>query len=583
MVTPPPVTPRPVVPTRPASGGAAGGREGSTASITGTRRERRRTSLFAHGEPMVWVAGGSLCLALLMIAGLIVLVMSQGFASFWPGAITRAVLDDGTVVMGEITRVESVADAGAAEDPPQRRLLRTGNFEITQEHFRWVDDSEIASIETPEDAVLLERLAWGRFYGLPVAFEIDGGIVAEGPEAAWASFQQHHGEVRDRWDEARHLEHGEIGAVNAAIERRRLATRQVGLDSGFGSPEYAAAQGSFAKLDAEQQLIYDEIQGRVMALDAENDRYRLVLATATGHRTPIEVASVVRAVQPNALGTLGRAGVYVARWYEYLTGEPREANSEGGVFPAIFGTVLMTMIMTLFVVPFGVLAALYLREYAKQGVLVSAVRIAVNNLAGVPSIVFGVFGLGFFCSIIGASLDQVLFESSLPSPTFGTGGILWASLTLALLTLPVVIVATEEALAAVPNSMREGSYACGASKWQTIKRIVLPKAAPGIMTGVVLAIARGAGEVAPLMLVGAVKLAPELPFDTTAPFFHLERSFMHLGFHIYDLGFQSQNSEAAKPMVFTTTLLLIGIVVMLNIGAITIRTRLNKRFGNARI
>jgi phosphate transport system permease protein len=208
----------------------------------------------------------------------------------------------------------------------------------------------------------------------------------------------------------------------------------------------------------------------------------------------------------------------------------------------------------------------------------SAVRIAVNNLAGVPSIVFGVFGLGFFCYIVGGRIDSLFFPAKLPTPTFGTGGILWASLTLALLTLPVVIVATEEALAAVPGSMREGSYACGASRWQTIRRIVLPRAMPGIMTGMILAIARGAGEVAPLMLVGAAKLAPELPLDGRFPFLHLERSFMHLGFHIYDLGFQSQNSEAAKPMVFTTTLLLIALILLLNVAAVTIRTRLRARF-----
>jgi phosphate transport system permease protein len=230
------------------------------------------------------------------------------------------------------------------------------------------------------------------------------------------------------------------------------------------------------------------------------------------------------------------------------------------------------------VTPFGVLAALYLREYAHAGPVVSAVRIAVNNLAGVPSIVFGVFGLGFFCYILGGGLDRLLFADRLPTPTFGTGGIMWASLTLALLTLPVVIVATEEALAAVPGSMREGSYACGASKWQTIRRIVLPRALPGIMTGLILAMARGAGEVAPLMLVGAVKLAPELPVDGVFPFVHAQRSFMHLGFHVYDLGFQSQNSEAARPMVFTTTLLLIAIVAALNIGAVWLRRRLRRRF-----
>jgi len=280
---------------------------------------------------------------------------------------------------------------------------------------------------------------------------------------------------------------------------------------------------------------------------------------------------------------LERLGVYLSRWGEFLTDEPREANSEGGVFPAIFGTVVMTLLMTLVVVPIGVLAALYLREYAKAGWIVSAVRIAINNLAGVPSIVFGVFGLGFFCYMLGGSIDDVFFRAKLPSPTYGTGGVLWSALTLALLTLPVVIVATEEALSAVPNSMREGSYACGASKWQTIRRIVLPRALPGITTGMILAMARGAGEVAPLMLVGAVKVAPQLPIDGTFPFVHPERSFMHLGFHIYDLGFQSQNSEAAKPMVFTTTLLLISIVVVLNLAAIAVRARLHRRFKGSHI
>jgi phosphate transport system permease protein len=278
------------------------------------------------------------------------------------------------------------------------------------------------------------------------------------------------------------------------------------------------------------------------------------------------------------LSFAGRVGVYASRWKEFLTAEPREANSEGGVFPAIVGTVIMTLLMSIAVVPFGVLAALYLREYARTGVVVSAVRIAINNLAGVPSIVFGVFGLGFFCYIVGGSIDQLFFPEKLPNPTYGKGGVIWASLTLALLTLPVVVVATEEALAAVPRSMREGSYACGASKWQTIRRIVLPRAMPGIMTGFILAMARGAGEVAPLMLVGASKLAPDLPIDGVAPYIHPDRSFMHLGFHIYDVGFQSQNSEAAKPMVFTTTLLLITIIAMLNVFAVWLRTRLRRKF-----
>ena len=238
----------------------------------------------------------------------------------------------------------------------------------------------------------------------------------------------------------------------------------------------------------------------------------------------------------------------------------------------------MVMLMSVMAVPFGVLAALYLREYARQGFFVRAVRIAVNNLAGVPSIVFGVFGLGFFVYIVGGAIDQTFYPESLPTPTFGTGGILWASLTLGLLTVPVVIVAAEEALAAVPRSMREASLASGATTFQTMVRVVLPAAAPGILTGLILAMARGAGEVAPLMITGVVKLAPDLPLDGFFPFVHLDRKFMHLGFHIYDVGFQSPNVEAAKPMVYATSVLLLLIVVLLNLTAIVVRTRLRRRY-----
>jgi phosphate transport system permease protein len=264
-----------------------------------------------------------------------------------------------------------------------------------------------------------------------------------------------------------------------------------------------------------------------------------------------------------------------------LTESPREANTEGGIFPAIFGTFVMTMLMAVMVVPFGVVAAIYLREYARQGPVVRMVRIAVNNLAGVPSIVFGVFGLGFFVYFVGSGLDHLFFSDSLPTPTFGTGGLLWAALTLALMTVPVVIVATEESISAVPRGLREASLAMGASKWQTIQRIVLPGAVPGILTGMILAMARGAGEVAPLMLVGVVKLAPTLPITGDAPFLHLDQKFMHLGFHIFDLGFQSPDSEAARPMVFATTLFLIVLVVAMNLGAILIRDRLRRKFATS--
>ena len=490
---------------------------------------------------MVWLAGSGLVVGLLMVAALVGFIFYQGFSTFWPKPVLQITTRDGQVALGEVTRgddyrpgpevLEGLED-GAREAARteltlrdgrlERRLLRTGNFELTGEHFRWIDTFRIDpdGLRRPTWAMVFERMSWGRFYGTPEGFLVDGEVTATAPREVWTLYREHHAEAR--------------------------AT---------------AAHGGNTDPGAEA--------GPAMAV-----RVR----TATGAVADLRLQDIVRAYPPNQLGWGQRLGIYFDRWREFLVAEPREANSEGGVMPAIFGTVVMTLAMTLLVVPFGVMAALYLREYANAGVMISMVRIAINNLAGVPSIVFGVFGLGFFSYIVGGGIDQLFFADKLPNPTYGTGGIMWASLTLALLTLPVVIVATEEALAAVPTSMREGSFACGATKWQTIQRVVLPRALPGIMTGAILAMARGAGEVAPLMLVGAVKLAPELPIDGIFPFIHPERSFMHLGFHIYDLGFQSQNSEAAKPMVFTTTMLLMAIVLFLNAAAIWLRSRLTRRF-----
>jgi phosphate transport system permease protein len=320
------------------------------------------------------------------------------------------------------------------------------------------------------------------------------------------------------------------------------------------------------------------MEERLIQASQRASQVQLTLRAADGQEKTLPTFDVFRAYAPNALSPWGRARIYASRLSEFLSGDPRESNTEGGIFPAIFGTVMMVLIMSIVAVPFGVLAALYLREYARQGVMVRLVRIAVNNLAGVPSIVFGVFGLGFFVYLIGGTIDQVFYPERLPTPTFGTGGILWASLTLGLLTVPVVIVASEEALSAVPRSMREASLATGATKFQTILRVVLPAAAPGILTGLILAMARGAGEVAPLMITGVVKLAPDLPLDGYFPFVHLERKFMHLGFHIYDVGFQSPNVEAAMPMVYATAVLLLIIVVLLNLTAIVVRNRLRKKY-----
>jgi phosphate transport system permease protein len=360
--------------------------------------------------------------------------------------------------------------------------------------------------------------------------------------------------------------------------RRRFISsaeiEQIGFDLKAGRTTAENAAARRAELERQFAILKTEADGLNDGMAATNIIYKI----ADGRERPLPSGQLLSVYTPNTTGFFGRLGEALRRAWHFLKEDPREANTEGGVFPAIFGTVVMTLVMSLFVTPFGVIAAIYLREYAKQGLMVRIVRVCVNNLAGVPSIVFGVFGLAFFVYFVGTGIDRTFYSEKLPTPTFGTPGILWASLTLALLTLPVVIVATEEALSAVPRGVREAALACGASKWQTIQRIVVPASLPGILTGVILAMARGAGEVAPLMLVGVVKLAPTLPIDGIAPFIHAERKFMHLGFHIYDLGFQSPDAEAAKPFVYATALLLILVVVSLNLTAILIRNRIKKRF-----
>jgi ABC-type phosphate transport system permease subunit len=542
----------------------------------------------------------------------------------------------------------------AGEGWATRRLVRVGNFEITHASFQWIDDFRIISTTRPTWALSIERLEKGPFFGNLEALLIDGKVVAATPEEAWQRFGEIHSDVRLRWQQSVSLRKYENGAVQRAERSARLAQTQAQLDHGQDSPQYAAAVKAYKATETWGRMRSAEISAEVNRLTAENARYKLRIKPVQGAAVDIPLETIVRAYPANQLGLWGKLKVYGSRWSEFLLDDPREANSAGGFFPAIWGTIAMTFIMTLMVVPFGVLAALYLREYAKAGPITSAVRIAINNLAGVPSIVFGAFGLGFFCYGVGKYIDggpenpwpaatwflglaavavvgvaafflglagtqdrgvignawqrnlrraSILFwlvslgvavalVAKTPffhgfyraalvdsnDSTFGKGGLLWASLTLALLTVPVVIVATEESLAAVPNSMREGSYACGGSRWQTIRRIVLPRALPGIMTGLILAMARGAGEVAPLMLVGVKKSAPELPLDTVFPYLHPDRSFMHLAYMIYDVGFQSPDSEAAKPILYTTTLLLIAIVALLSLVAVGIRRRLQRRF-----
>ena len=546
----------------------------------------------ARGEPFIWIMGGALALGVLMIIGFLALVLWNGIVTFYPGPVEVVTLKNSQRIAGEPFRSESFRPSEeqlkgldtesrrtiqASGGFAYRTLYRIGNFDIYNEDFKWAVAHQVARAETPPGIFFVERREWGPFIGFVKALTLDGRPIP-GEKISLGELYAAHDEAVDRREAVRSIEVDKIGAINYYIEEDRLALRRTELDYGKKSVEYRAEKEKFERRTKERRAGFAVFKKRIAAINQEDEKYKITLSEIGGREKSLRLSEIVRIYPANNLSFFGKIGVYFSRWGEFLTDDPREANTEGGVLPAIFGTVMMTLLMVIFVAPFGVVTALYLREYAKQGTLVSIVRICVNNLAGVPSIVYGVFGLGFFAYTIGIRIDQLFYPEKLPNPTFGTGGLLWASLTLALLTVPVVIVATEEALAAVPRSMREGSLACGASKWQTIRNIVLPQAMPGIMTGLILAMARGAGEVAPLMLVGVVKLAPELPFDTFFPFLHPERSFMHLGFHIYDVGFQSRNSEAGKPMVFVTTLLLITIIALMNAFAIMIRNRLRRKF-----
>lgn len=558
-------------------------------------RRAHATDLRATGEPFQWAFGGMLALGILMIASLLGLVLWNGVATFWPKRIAALTLVDGARVAGEAGRVEAYrvpadtlarlpaerrAAIAGADGLAERTLYRVGNYDIYNDDFRWVSDFEIAKVEHPAGLLTVERLEWGLFVGSLKAAMV-GGVALPADRLTPAGLAEPHATAQARRQAIRHIERDLIGDINHRINRERLRLRSVELSQGAHSAEYARAKTAADARIAEWQKQYETFAAQAKALRDEDAKDTVTYVEIGGKEKTIALSSVVRHFRANETDLGDRVGIYLARWWEFLSTEPREANTEGGILPAIFGTVAMTLLLVVFVAPFGIVTALYLREYARQGRLVSIVRISVNNLAGVPSIVYGVFGLGFFAYLVGGTIDSLFFPERLPNPTFGTGGLLWSSLTLAVLTVPVVIVATEEALAAVPRSMREGALACGASKWQTIRTIVLPRAMPGIMTGIILAMARGMGEVAPLMLVGVVKLAPELPIDGYFPFIHLERSFMHLGFHIYDVGFQSRNSEAGKPMVFVTTLLLILLIVVMNATAIYVRNRLRRRFAGS--
>ena len=532
-----------------------------------------------RGEAWVWFSGLGLIVGLGMVIGLLSLVFLNGATVFWAPPVPVAQLDDGRALIGQLAQ-RRIRAGSPADQPKYERQYQVGLRELNGNSYLWVDEARIKAETFPADILGLERVENGPAFVRPRSLRrFDGQVVAIAEPAFEAAFQAEVAAAAAVREKLVEITRHRIGDVNAAMDRARVGLRRA--EDLKLADEIAARKAEIAALDER----YAVLQAEAAKVTAGGAVAALVAQDAAGREVVVPLTQVIRAWFPNRLETWDRVKLFASRLAEFIFDEPREANTEGGLMPAIFGTLVMTVFMSLMVTPFGVITAIYLREYAQQGPLLRIVRISVNNLAGVPSIVFGVFGLGFFVYVLGGSLDQLFFADQLKynnnTPVFGTGGLLWCSLTLALMTLPVVIVATEEALAAVPRGMREASLATGASKWQTIRDILLPASAPGILTGVILAMARGAGEVAPLMLVGVVKLAPSLPFDGSFPFLHLDRKFMHLGFHVYDLGFQSPDSDAARPMVFATTLLLIVLVVCLNLGAIWIRNRLRARFKGA--
>lgn len=543
-------------------------------------------SFMSSGQPWVWMNAGAVAISMIMVAGLLFLIAVRGLGHFWPKTVYEIEYDNGAnivQIVGERVETEEVPKKRIVEsgirvdsdkDLIERSLIKVGIREVLGVDFMLTVAPNEKSVRIPEDVIVLERTQWGNFYGYLTDVKEDGETADVGDAELWDELEQRLHRVTELRERIEEIEKNKIGSINFQLEKLRLKRRGLELK---GVTEQRSYDLISAKQD-EYTRDYEVLKAELDELYRDIARDSITARVMTGDEVEIKLANVVKAYQPNAMSLVTKVVFYIKTFWGFISDDPREANTEGGIFPAIFGTVVMVLLMSIIVTPFGVVAAIYLREYAHQGLVTRLVRISVNNLAGVPSIVYGVFGLGFFVYVVGGSIDELFYREALPSPTFGSGGVLWASLTLALLTVPVVIVATEEGLARIPRSVREGSLALGATKAETLWRTVLPMASPAMMTGLILAVARAAGEVAPLMLVGAVKLAPSLPVDMNAPFVHLERKFMHLGFHIYDVGFQSPNVEAARPLVYATALILVAVIVVLNLSAIYIRNHLREKY-----
>ncbi|WP_394193760.1 phosphate ABC transporter permease PstA [Pseudoalteromonas atlantica] len=539
---------------------------------------------FKSGSPWIWMTGGAVSISLISVLGLLAMIAWKGLSFFWPSQVMQFELDGSVTkqtVIGEVydremvpkSRLEAMGVdlSGFNKENLERLLIKTGNREYVDLDFRWVLETDIKSKTTPADLAVFERSKNGNFYGYIETVIKDGQVITDNKKQVLEELVDR---AVDLNDQAADLQDGEIGHINYELERLRLQEKSYLLDDALTDERVA----ELAQQRAELRADYLVLEKQLFALRNQAKRDKVTAKDMRGESVTIPLYQVLDFWLPNDMGFFAKLGHYFVQLGKFISDDPREANTEGGVFPAIFGTVFMVMLMAVIVTPFGVVAAIYLHEYAAKNAVTKMIRIAVINLAGVPSIVYGVFGLGFFVYVLGGSLDQLFYPEAAPSPVFGTPGVMWSALTLAILTLPVVIVSTEEGLSRIPSTVRHGSLALGATQAETLWRIIVPMASPAIMTGLILAVARAAGEVAPLMLVGVVKMAPTLPLDGNFPYFHLDRKFMHLGFHIYDVGFQSPNVEAARPLVYATAFLLVSVIITLNITAIGIRNHLREKY-----
>ncbi|SLM62170.1 MULTISPECIES: phosphate ABC transporter permease PstA [Dickeya] len=538
----------------------------------------------ATGTPWVWLTASAITFSLVAMAAVFTLLISQSARYLWPQPVWLfSQLDAQGAVqqwLGErydaypLTH-QQLRDAGIANAPPEgatRYLVKTGWRERYGQSFQALLSHTITEMRQPAEVLAVRRASNGMAYGYLDGMTEDGQpLVSDNLPAV---LQQRIMRVHEWMTLAQDVRLNEMSRLNQRFDDLRQQEARLRRENRLDSQAQARLKAGRSELERH----FDTLNQQLLSLNTDINRTALVLRDAQGLRHTIPVSMIERAWYPNRLSLAEKARQALDVLGTMLTRFAPDDSSPGQLFPAIFGTVLLVLLMSVIVMPLGVVAAVYLHEYADNNSLTRWVRIAVANLAGVPSIVYGVFGLGFFVYLVGGTLDQWFYAQSLPNPTLGTPGLLWASLTLALLTLPVVIVSTEEGLSRIPVALRHGSLALGATRAETLWRVVLPMAVPSMMTGLILAIARAAGETAPLMLVGVVKSVPALPVDAFFPYLHLERKFMHLGFQIYDLAFQSPDEEAARPLVYITALLLVLIVVALNLAAIGIRHVLREKY-----